>query len=74
MNNEEIMHELLIKFKGVRMGAKIPLTEQIRDIVKISNFDTTETIKYIYNSDYFIFLDSNTATLTDKGFEYANRH
>lgn len=74
MTNEEIMHELLLKFKGIRMGAKIPLTEQIRDIVGISNFDANETIKYIHNSGYFIFLDSNIATLTEKGFEYANEH
>jgi len=74
MSNEEIMHELLLKFKGARMGAKILLIEQIRDIVGISNFDSNETIKYISNSGYFMFYDSNTATLTEEGFEYANKY
>lgn len=74
MNNEQIMHELIIKFKGVRKGAKIPLTEQIKDIVGNPKLDVTEIIQFISNSGYFIFLDSNIATLTDEGFEYANRN
>lgn len=74
MSNEEIIHELLLKFKGKRIGAKIPLTEQIKDIVGNPKFDATETIQFISNSGYFIFLDSNIATLTNEGFEYANRN
>ena len=74
MSNEEIIHELLLKFKGKRIGAKIPLTEQIKDIVGNPKFDVTETIQFISNSGYFIFLDTNIATLTDEGFEYANRN
>ncbi|SHL06977.1 hypothetical protein [Flavobacterium chilense] len=73
MNNEEITHELLLKFKGIKMGAKIPLAEQIKDIVGDPKFDTTEAIQYIEDSGYFVFLNSNVVTLSDDGFEYANR-
>lgn len=73
MNNEQITHELLLKFKGTKIGAKIPLVEQIKDIVGDPKFDATETIQYISNSGYFIFLSSNIVTLNEDGFEYANR-
>ena len=74
MNNEQITHELLLKFKGAKIGAKIPLSEQIKDIVGNPKFDVTETIQHIYNSGYFIFINSNIATLNEDGFEYANRN
>ena len=35
MSNEQIMQELLLKFKGTGKSAKIPLIEQIRDIVGV---------------------------------------
>lgn len=73
MDNEQITHELLLKFKGLRLGAKIPLTEQIRDIVGNRIYDVEDTIQYISDSGYFTLLTTNIATLTDKGFEYANR-
>ena len=74
MSNEQIMQELLLKFKGTGKSAKIPLIEQIRDIVGVLNFDPTEAIEHISSSDYFTFLDYNTVSLTDKGFEYVNQN
>ena len=75
MSNEEIMHEFLLKFKGHRKGVKIYIIDTVRrEIVKDFRFNTDNVIEYFLNSGYFKLENNYAVSLTDEGFEYANRN
>lgn len=75
MSNEEIMHEFLLKFKGYRKGGKMYIIDTVRrEIVKDLRFNTDNVIEYFLNSGYFKLENNYAVSLTDEGFEYANRN
>ena len=75
MSNEEIIHELLLKFKGLNKGVKTHLTDTIRrEIVKDLRFNTDDVTNSIIKSGYFNLHAHDAISLTDDGFEYANRN
>jgi hypothetical protein len=74
MDNEQIIHEFLLKFKGFKKGVKMHLTDTIRrEIVKDLRFNTEDAINYILNSGYFKLEMHDAVSLTDEGFKYANQ-
>jgi hypothetical protein len=72
MDNQQILNEFFLLFKGQRQGSKIHLTDTIRRIVKDRNYDTEDASYFIINSGYFKLEMHDAVSLTDKGFEQSN--
>lgn len=72
MDNEQILNEFLLLFKGKPRGSKLHLTDTIIRIVKDYRYDTEDAIDYILNSGYFKLEMRDAVSLTDEGFEQSN--